>query len=349
MNVQVLKQGIDEIDASIVDLLDLQRFRPWLQQHAGAGDEPLRVTRLAGGNSNPTISIEQGGQRWVLRRPPVGNKLSTAHDVGREYTFYHAMQNTAVPVPETVAMCDDASVCGAPFYVMKFVDGVVLSRPEDLEGASPEQRRLLCCEFARIMAEMHRLDIDAVGLGQVAKREGYLERQVRHWTGQWEKLGTEPNKTIDEVVRRLRADMPVSHATTVVHGDYRLGNVMAARNEPNRIVAVLDWEMATLGDPLADLGYTLVFWGATNGQYLDPSARIADMPGCFTTDELVKEYVKAGGAAADNIKYYVALAWFKLSMISQGHMDRYARTKGSVSPEMVKGRDMLAQRALDAF
>ena len=340
---------IDEVDPSIASLIDVKNFRPWLREHAGASAEPLRITRLAGGNSNPTISIEQGGQRWVLRRPPLGNKLSTAHNVGREYTFYRAMQNTSVPVPETVAMCDDVSVLGAPFYIMKFVDGVVLSRPEELADASPEQRRLLCREFARIMAAMHRADIDAVGLGQVAKREGYLERQVRHWTGQWEALRTEPNQIVDEAVRRLRAEIPQSSATTVVHGDYRLGNVMVARDEPNRIVAVLDWEMATLGDPLADLGYTLVFWGATNGHYLDPSAKIADMPGCCSADELVKEYVKAGGAAADNIKYYVALAWFKLSMISQGQMDRYARTKGPITPEMIKGRDSLAQRALDAF
>ena len=341
---------IDEVDPSIASLINVKNFRPWLQEHAGASAEPLRVTRLAGGNSNPTISIEQGSKRWVLRRPPVGSKLSTAHDVGREYTFYRAMQNTPVPVPETVAMCDDVSVCGAPFYIMKFVDGRVLGRPEELADASPEQRRLLCHEFARIMAAIHRVDIDAVGLGHVAKREGYLERQVRHWTNQWEALGaSHPNKVLDEVVRRLRADIPKSPATAVVHGDYRLGNVMVARDEPNRIVAVLDWEMATLGDPLADLGYSLVFWGATNGRYLDPSARIAEMPGCCTADELVTEYVKAGGPAADNIKYYVALAWFKLCMIGQGQMDHFARTKGPVTPEMIKGRDSLAQQALDAL
>lgn len=349
MTTDVVLRGVDEIDASIANLLDLTRFRPWLMEEAGASDEPLRVTRLAGGVANVTISIEQGGQRWVLRRPPPGNKLSTAHDMGREYSFYRAMQTTAVPVPETVAMCDDASVCGAPFYVMKFVDGRVLGKPEDLDGVSLEQRRLLCREFARTLVAIHQVDIDAVGLGQIAKRDGYLERQVRHWTGQWESLRTEPYKTFAEIVRRLRADMPTSNPTTVVHGDYRLGNVLVARDEPHRIVAVVDWEMATLGDPLADLAYTLAFWGTSNGFHLDPSAKIADLPGFLTADELVAEYVQAGGVAAENINYYVALAWFKLSMISHGNMERISRTKGSLTPGMLELLDLLAQRAFESF
>ena len=339
----------DVVDPTITSLVDMPRLREWLTRNVpGTSIDALNVSRLAGGESNVTLLVRQAGRSWVLRCPPMGNRIATAHDMRREYMFYRALYGTAVPVPEPIALCEDQSVLGEVFYVMSFVSGRIFTRPEDLNDVSVEQRHHFCRELAKMLASIHRVDIDAVELGGIAKREGYLARQVQRWSHTWATTRSGPHAVMDEVAHRLRTGMPNSPPTTVVHGDYRIGNVMVAHDKPDKIIAVFDWEMATLGDPLADVGYALVYWGSRNRPaYLNPINLIPDLPGFMSAEEWVAEYVAAGGTPTEQISYYVALALFKLAVITQGHMERLARTRGSFAPALQANRDECGQLALE--
>ncbi len=327
--------------------VDAEGLQRWLGRHVeGAGAEPLEIERIAGGASNLTLLVSQAEHEWVVRRPPLGHFLPTAHDMSREYRFYRALEGSDVPVPRALAFCDDESVIGAPFYVMERVQGVVPERVEDLAGATREQCRLLCEEFVRILASIHAVDFEAVGLGGIGKREGYLERQVRRWTDQWERSKTADCDAIDEIVVRLRRALPKSPPTTIVHGDYRLGNVMLDAEDPARIVAVFDWEMATLGDPLADLGYLLMYWGEGDKPPVHSSQAIADLPGFLSGDALIARYGDVSGRPVDELDYYVVLAYFKLAVIGQGGFARAARVAGETPRELPQHVERLGNWAL---
>ena len=336
-----------EIDPILSTIIDVPRFREWMVGNVaefGTGDFAIR--RLAGGASNLTMSIVQGARHWVLRRPPLGSYPPSAHDMAREFLLYRSMYGTAVPVPQTRGLCTDEAVLGAPFYVMDYVDGDIIATSADAEKIDEVSRWQLCEGLARTMAAIHTVDIDAVGLGSLARREGYVERQVGRWSGQWEKFDHSENTIIGDIGRRLSKAMPKSSQTTVVHGDYRIGNVMVAKDNPTQIVAVLDWEMATLGDPLADLGYTLIFWGAAY-PYLDPSNEIPDLAGFMSEAQLIDAYEQAGGARADQIDYYKILAWFKLAVMSQSHIERDKQAGGRHVAQMTRHRDAMATIALE--
>ena len=319
--------------------IDLGTLGRWLAEELGLEGE-LEHEVISGGASNLTIGVTVAGEELVVRRPPVGAFLPSANDVSREYRYLSALQGSAVPVPEVLGFCADVEVMGAPFYVMRRLHGIVPHEPASLEGLDPAERRTVSERYVDVLQAIHAVDIDAVGLGDAAKRTGYLERQVARWTDQWHRAKEADSPEIDELARRLGERIPASGPATIVHGDYRLGNVMISEGAPD-IIAVFDWEMATIGDPLADLGYALLWWGATDAPPFHPSQLVADLPGFLAADEVVARY----GADPDAVTFHVVLAAFKLTIISEGNRAR-ARRLGQPAPESATGLP-LAAWALD--
>ena len=318
--------------------LDLDALGRWLGDRLGC-EGPLEHEVISGGASNLTIGVTIGGTELVVRRPPMGAFLPSANDVGREHRYLTALKGTGVPVPETLAFCEDASVIGAPFYVMRRLHGLVPHDPTVLAGVGPEEGRAISERFVDVLRTIHEVDVDAVGLGDAARRSGYLERQVSRWTDQWHRAKGTDNAAIDELSRLLAARLPASGPATIVHGDYRLGNVMIAGTD---IVGVFDWEMATLGDPLADVGYTLLWWGTTDRPPINPSQAVADLPGFLTADEVCLRYGVDPGA----VRFHLVLAAFKLAIIGEGNRAR-ARRLGE--PVADAGTLALADWALELF
>jgi aminoglycoside phosphotransferase (APT) family kinase protein len=309
--------------------VDLARLTEYFGAHvAGAeGGHPLTATLIAGGRSNLTYSLTDGTHRWVLRRPPLGHVLPTAHDMVREHRVLSALASTDVPVPRTYALCEDVEVNGAPFYVMEQVDGIVYRDASALATLSPADARRCSDELVDVLARIHAVDYEAVGLADFGRPDGYLERQVRRWGEQWERSKTAELPEVDELARRLRNALPESGPPTIVHGDYRLDNTMMARDDPGRIVAVLDWEMSTLGDPLADLGLFLLYWGQADAQVIATGAAIGSQPGFATRDEVVDRYARVSGRPVDALDWYVVFASYKLAIIVEGINARYRMGK----------------------
>jgi aminoglycoside phosphotransferase (APT) family kinase protein len=296
----------------------------WLREHVGLEGD-LRSEVISGGASNLTLGVTVGDRELVVRRPPVGAFLPSANDVSREFRYLSALQATDVPVPEVLGFCDDESVIGAPFYVMGRLHGLVPHDADVLAHLTPDEARAAGEEFIRVLRAIHAVDIDAVGLGDAAKRTGYLQRQVDRWTDQWHRSKDGDHATIDALSAQLAASVPASGPATIVHGDYRLGNVMF---DGTRINGVFDWEMATIGDPLADLGYTLLWWGTEDRPPVHPSQAVADLPGMPSADEVCALY----GADPDVVRFHVVLAAFKLTIIGVGNRARMQRAGLEVPP-----------------
>ena len=325
----------------------------FFRDHVPGGDCDLHFELISGGRSNLTYLVRGGTQQWVLRRPPLGHVLPTAHDMAREYRVLSALAGTDVPAPRPFALCEDATVNDMPFYVMQYCPGIVLA--QDIPpgyAPTPEDRRRICVALVDTLVRLHAVDYHAVGLDGFGKPEGYLERQVRRWSEQWERSQTAALPEIDELIRRLRAALPQSPSPTIVHGDYRLGNMALDPNDPGRVAAIFDWEMATLGDPLADLGYTLIYW--TEASDPPPSGGVGTastftaQPGFFTRAEIVAEYARRSGRSVDAIDFYQVLALYKLAVISEGIYARYlqGKTLGEGFSGMSRSAGALAQRAL---
>jgi len=316
-------------------------------------DSPLLVERIRGGHSNETFYITRGEEQWVLRRPPRGPLLPTAHDVGREYRVLSALAaHTSVPVPHPILFCDDTSVIGAPFYLMERIPGVVIRTklPPDFEPVG--SRRSLADTLVDTLADLHAVDYQVVGLGDFGKPQGYLERQLRRWTGQLDASRNRPLPDLDAVTEWLQQHLPESGPATIVHGDYRMDNCMYAPEPPARILAIVDWEMATIGDPLADLGYLLSFWrepgDPTLGLLGDTAWRISELPGFPTRRELVQRYAQRTGREMRDVDFYVALAIWKLAVLLEGSYKRHlaGTTDDPFFATLGEGIPALAQRAL---
>jgi len=303
--------------------INLEGISRYFATHVPGGDVPLSVSLLSGGRSNLTYLVTGGENRWVLRRPPLGHVLPTAHDMAREFKVLSGLQHTDVPAPTPIALCEDESVNGMPFYVMDYREGVIVG--EDLPpgfATTEDERRRMSLALVDTLVKLHAVDYEAVGLGNFGRPQGYLERQVRRWTEQWNRSKTRELPAIEEVAHRLARAIPESPAPAIVHGDYRFGNMFLDPNDPGRVIAVLDWEMATLGDPLSDLGYTLGYWGEVNDTPAMIEARTASKvtakPGFLTRDEVVQEYARRSGRNVDNIEFYEVLAYYKLAIIVEG-------------------------------
>jgi aminoglycoside phosphotransferase (APT) family kinase protein len=321
------------------------RLTGWLNDHVpGAPVELTDIQLIAGGRSNLTyrltVSASDGTRQLVLRRPPLGHVLPTAHDMSREYRVLSALAGTNVPVAPLVAACTDNEVIGAPFYVMEYVPGVVLRTRNDTKDLTEAQAADLSRRLAEMLAAIHAVDVDQVGLGDLGRGAGYLRRQLARWQRQWELSVTEDRPGYTQLVERLTAALPAETEgqTTLVHGDYRLDNVLVTLDPEPRITAVVDWEMATLGDPLADLGLTLVYWteageeswlaprgtpAATRGVGTDATAS----PGFWTRAEFAAEYARLTGRDVSRIGYYVAFGYFKLAVVLEGIHARYQQGK----------------------
>ncbi|MBK5287936.1 MAG: phosphotransferase family protein [Acidimicrobiia bacterium] len=310
------------------DGVDLDRLQPFFAANvANATGAPLQATLIAGGRSNLTYSITDGTSTWVLRRPPLGHVLPTAHDMAREYRVMSALAPTNVPVPRTLALCEDLAVNDAPFYVMELVDGTIYRDGNALATLDAAEARRASEALVDVLAAIHAVDYRAVGLEDFGRPDGFLERQVRRWGEQWERSKTRELPAVDELARRLRNALPESGPPTIVHGDYRLDNTMMASDDPGKIIAVLDWEMSTLGDPLTDLGLFLLYWGQADAQIIATGAAIGSQDGFLSRDDIVARYASVSGRAVDQLDWYVILASYKLAIIVEGINARYQMGK----------------------
>ena len=339
-------------EANHVQGIDVAKVSRWLADNVAGARAPFSFQLIAGGRSNLTFLVtDDKGIRYVLRRPPLGHVLATAHDMAREHRIISAVGQTNVPVPATLGLCTDETVNGAPFYVMNFVDGVVLDNAEKAELLDKSLRRSASFNLIDVLCELHDVDIDAVGLGNLAKREGYIERQIKRWSTQWENSKTRELPEIDEVVRLLSTKVPRQQDVSIAHGDFRFGNVLTDVTT-GRIAAVLDWELCTLGDPLADLGYIGVYW--SDGPASALRANDPTPAGGFTTyGELVERYATKTGRDVSGVDYYVAFSCWRLAVISEGVYARYlhgamGNQEGIDMTVMKAGVDALTIRALEA-
>ena len=320
---------------------DLPRLGHWLYRNSVIPvDAPPDVRLIAGGRSNLTYLVDARAAAGpeapllVLRRPPLGHVLPTAHDMGRECQVLSALRGTAVPVPPVAGKCTDPSVIGAPFYVMGYVPGLVLRTPADGDQVSQDQARQLSENFADMLAAIHGVDLAAAGLTSFGQPDGYMERQLARWQRQWELSNTRDMPGYDELIRRLSAALPGAVAAagpgTLVHGDYRLDNMLVTLGSRPSIAAVLDWEMSTLGDPLADLGLALVYWAQQGDQEsidLTVATAITAGPGFLTRAQLASRYAAATGRDVSGVGFYMAFGCFKLAAVLEGIHARFLQRK----------------------
>ncbi|WP_280346456.1 phosphotransferase family protein [Nocardia neocaledoniensis] len=297
--------------------LDLDRLGPWLRAALpGVGPE-LSGQVLAGGRSNLTYTVRDGASAWIVRRPPLGHVLATAHDMAREYRVMAALRQTSVPVPAMFALCEDAEVIGAPFYVMELVEGRPYRHAAELATLGPLRTEAMSAALVDTLADLHAVDPAAVGLADFGRPEGFLTRQVSRWKKQLDASRTRALPLADELHALLAADIPAESAVGIVHGDYRLDNVLVDEND--RPAAVIDWEMATLGDPLTDLALMVVY-GRLAAQ-LGRNAVVADAtsaPGFLTEDEIIARYTARSDRDMSRFGFYLGLAAFKLAVIIEG-------------------------------
>ena len=300
--------------------LDLERLGPWFAEHVpGAGSE-LSATFISGGKSNLTYIVGDGSSEWIVRRPPLGHVLATAHDMGREYRVMSALQPTEVPVPVTYAFCDDESVIGANFYVMEKIDGFPYRTAEQLAPLGAERVRAISAELVDTLTALHAVDPDEVGLGDFGKAEGYLSRQVHRWKKQLDASKTRELPAADELYERLAASIPEQSAAGIVHGDYRLDNVLVGPDD--HIHAVVDWEMATLGDPIADLALMVLYQrlAKVGG---DTVANASEAPGYLSEQEVLARYAAGSDRDLSRFGWYLALGAYKLAGVLEGIHYRY--------------------------
>jgi len=307
--------------------IDEPRVTEWLAANCPGLEPPLQFELITGGHSNLTYKVTAAnGRRWVLRRPPLGSVLATAHDMGREHRIISALGATAVPVPPSVALCRDESVNQAPFYVMEFVDGWVLDTADVVARALPGQseRARLGASIIDALAALHTLSPEAVGLGDLGRKEAYLDRQLSRWRTQWEKSKTRELAAMDEVYQLLLAAKPEQKYTGIVHGDYRLGNMLATGD--GRLAAVLDWELCTLGDTMADLGYIMNNWAPPGEPGPGEAVQMPTTAGGFPSrDEFLSAYSAKTGRSVEHIDYYRAFQWWRLAAIVEGVLSRYMK------------------------
>jgi aminoglycoside phosphotransferase (APT) family kinase protein len=340
------------VDGGVPGVGNAAGLTRWIRDNdlPGAGAD-LTVELIAGGRSNLTYRLEfrapgQAGtdgapvRRLVLRRPPLGHVLPTAHDMGREYRVLSALHGTAVPVPRPVALCPDTEVIGAPFYLMEWVDGTVFRTTEEARVLSPAQAGQICEEFAGMLATIHGTDVGAVGLDGFGKPEGYMARQLARWQRQWDLSVTREMPGYAELVDRLAEGLPAEGgpvtsraggpAGTLVHGDFRIDNMLIRPEPEPAIAAVVDWEMSTLGDPLADLGLSLVYWIQPGEEDLlsrGAGESVTTSAGFFTRDQIAARYAELTGRDLSRLDYYMAFGCFKLAVVLEGIHARFLQHK----------------------
>lgn len=330
--------------------LDLSRLGDHLSLAlpGGIADE-LSATLIAGGRSNPTYRLTDGEQVWVLRRPPYGHVLPSAHDMKREFTVIDALQGTAVPVPAAVHLCEDNSVLGASFYLMGLVDGIGVGTVEQAGALDAVERRRLGFDLADTLAALHSIDPHSVGLNEFGRSHGYLERQLRRWGQQWEASRLTDRPEVDLLLDKLTRAIPKDSIPGIVHGDVKLDNVLVSASDRGRIVGVLDWEMATLGDTLADVGIMLGFWDTAGIPHHPITKGLATLDGFPSRTEMLERYALTRGIDLPDVDWYTVFADLKIAVIMEGIAARHARgeTVGDGFEGVADMAAPLMQRALD--
>ncbi|MCB0974367.1 MAG: phosphotransferase family protein [Actinobacteria bacterium] len=334
-----------------LDGLDLDQAGSEIGEMLGADGSDLTARLIAGGRSNLTYGLTDGTNKWVLRRQPLGHVLPTAHDMAREFRVINALAPTEVPVPHAITLVEDASVIGSPFYLMDFVDGRSLRTLDEVSDWSEADGRACSNELVGVLASIHEVEPETVGLGDFGRPEGYMQRQVGRWAKQWDQNATAPLPQVDDLISRLQNSVPAHSDATIVHGDYRLDNTMIHPTDPGEVVAVVDWEMSTLGDPLADLGLLILYWGDVSGAIAAGAAPATSGPGFLSADEVAEAYSRRSGRDLDNIDFYTTFAHFKLAVILEGIHKRYLQGKtvgegfaqiGSLVPLLVDSAQQIA-------
>jgi aminoglycoside phosphotransferase (APT) family kinase protein len=304
--------------------IDLPALTEYLPRHGVSLAGPLQARLFAGGRSNLTYELTDGASRWVLRRPPLGHVLETAHDMSREFRFISALGSSVVPVPEAVIRCDDAAVIGAPFFVMSHVDGVIYRTREQLEALSGDDAHRMAMALADTLADLHEVDPAAVGLADIGRPDGYLERQCARLAKQLEASRTRDVPGFDELGAKLSASLPDSSRSTIVHGDYRLDNTLIG-SDPGRVAAVLDWELATLGDPLVDVASLVGGWDGGNGLFAVVTSPPGQIPHYPAWTALAARYAERTGQDLDALPWHMAFLMYKGAVIFEGIHCRYVR------------------------
>jgi aminoglycoside phosphotransferase (APT) family kinase protein len=299
----------------------------WMVEHVGAV-APLRFELIAGGRSNLTFrATDNQGSHFALRRPPTSHVLPTAHDMVREHTVISALHPMGVPVPQPLGLCTDTDVNDQPFYVMEFVEGAILRNRDEAEaGFDLPIRRHIGDNLAETLAQLHEVDVHEAGLDDLARHDGYIERQLRRWRSQYEQMqvdGVDHGGLIEDVGDQLANNIPTQQRVTVVHGDYRLDNTVL--DHSGHVKAILDWEICTLGDPMADLGLLLDYW-AEPGDQMSVLMGVAPTtaPGFATRNQVLEAYARQSSLDVSQINYYQSFGYWKLACIMQGVFARYS-------------------------
>lgn len=317
--------------------LDLEKIRNYLKDKIPGISGEISISQFPSGYSNLTYLLKIGDQEFVLRRPPFGSKVKSAHDMSREWRIFQALHTIYPKVPKPVVFCEDESIIGAKFYLMSRIKGVILRRtiPQGM-NFSPEIASALSESFIRNLAEIHSLDYVKAGLGNFGKPEGFLFRQVNGWADRYVGSQTDDIPEINRVIDWLKKNLPQSPAPTMVHGDYKYDNLILAPDDITKIIGVLDWEMATIGDPLVDLGIALGYWVQNDdpeelkGAAFGPTYQ----PGSYTRKQLAEKYAELTGLDIKNLHYYVIFALFKIAVVVQQIYYRYV--KGHTADERFK-------------
>jgi aminoglycoside phosphotransferase (APT) family kinase protein len=306
--------------------IDTAPLTAWLEQHLAGLRPPLSFVRVGEGQSNLTFRLEDAaGRTVVLRRPPLGEILASAHDMGREHRILTGLSAAGARVPRPLAFCDDPAVTGAPFYVMEHVDGRILTKVSVAEGLEPSARAAAGRSLVETLVELQAVDLDAAGLADFRRPESLAGRQLRRWTRQWEASKTAELPLVDEVAALLAARLPEERESVLVHGDYRLDN--AVFSGAGEVMAVLDWELCTIGDPLADVGLMLAYWaelgqaaGGPAALFREPVTEVAGFP---TATQLADDYGRVSGRSVEALPFWVAFAYWKIAVIVEGVYRRW--------------------------
>jgi aminoglycoside phosphotransferase (APT) family kinase protein len=314
----------DAASLELAPLIVREPLEDYLDSH-GLGEGRIEAARIGEGHSNLTFLIERGGEQLVLRRPPRPPLPPSAHDVLREARLLSAVKGTPIRVPDVLAACDDESILGVPFYVMSYVEGTVMTSEVPEQLATPGERRRISTELIDSLVEVHSVDYEACGLEGFGKPTGYLDRQLRRFNGLWEHNKTRELPLVQEIAEWLAQNKPESPPATIVHGDYRLGNTMFAHDPPARLVAIFDWELATIGDPLADLGYLTTSWSRPDDdvpENMFDHLTVTHGEGFLERDELVAYYEERTGRSMSDLRWYQALALWKAAVFMEGNYKR---------------------------
>ena len=301
--------------------LDLPSLARWIRDAGEPVTGSLRGTRVGQGQSNLTYRIDdEAGRTWIARRPPLGHLLASAHDVAREHRIIAALQSTGVPVPATIGVCEDPAVADVPVVIMEHVEGTVIDDEEAARKLGPEARRRLGLELARTLAKIHAVDIDAVGLGDLASRKPYAPRQLKRWSRQLEESRSQDRPDLDALTSVLTEHLPEPDEITLVHGDFHIRNVIID-SATGDIRAVLDWELATLGDPLADVGSSLAYWTQAGEVPVGAPTAVDGYP---TRAEIAAEYLAVSGRSRRTLGFWHTLGLWKIAIIAEGVRRRVA-------------------------